>query len=118
VCIYVCVCPHYRPFVRFSHPRLTPPPPLRAPNVNLQAPSTAPTVQATQRPTPSPTTDALATMGVPNAITAASTGPAAAMAASVMDVEMAFTYAGDPDKVAAFQRALQAMLLPYGTCLT
>lgn len=32
-----------------------------------------------------------------------------------MDVEMAFTYAGDPDKVVAFQRALQALLEPYGT---
>lgn len=79
--------------------------------LNKQAP--------TRRPTRNPTaeaTEALATMAVGGGSSGG--GSSAGMAASVMDVEMAFTYAGDPAKVAAFQRALQAMLQPYGSWRT
>lgn len=85
-----------------------------------QSPTTAPTQRATSAPTrrttPNPTVaamEALATM----AAAEGSGGSSAGMAGSVMDVEMAFTYAGDPAKVSAFQRALQAMLQPYGACV-
>lgn len=94
-------------------------PTQRATGAPTQAPTQRATPAPTRRATTNPTVaakEAVATMAAPNVASSAASS-STSMAASVMDVEMAFTYAGDPSKVAVFQRALQAMLQPYGTCV-